>query len=103
MLDGYAVHDGDQMIEPISGGYLVFPSSATIGITRYLTGLSPIGIGVTSRETSFHQIELGLDETDMGTDFVWTRTAAGAITDGFGAVTHADCATVPKVPKVFAK
>lgn len=103
VLDGYAVHDGDQLIEPISGGYLVFPSSTTIGITRYLTGLSPTGSGLTTFETSFHQIELGIEPTDTGTDFVWTRTPGGTFTDDTGTVAHVDCATVPKVPKVFVK
>ena len=102
-VDGYAVRDGDSLMWPISGGYIAFPSELFLGITRYASGLTPLGTGGITYQTSFHQLSAPLDPGSPGTDWLWTRTSGGTITNDSGTTQRVDCTTVPKVPKQFAK
>lgn len=99
-VSGYAVRD-DGFASPISGGYVVFPGSVHVGITRYGTGLDvDSGSGGTSYYTIFHQLSYST-ASGSGSDWSWTREVNGTITNTSGDVDVVDCSEVPAIPKVW--
>jgi hypothetical protein len=98
-VSGYAVRD-DLRAEPISGGYVVFPRSLSLGVTRYLTGLNvESGSGGTTWVTRFHQILTDLDPEGSGSDWWWMKTEDGAIETESGDANVVSCKGVPKLAK----
>jgi hypothetical protein len=98
---GYAIRD-DGFANPISGGFVVFESSIHAGISSYATGLNVNnGTGGATSSTTFHQLAVSLTG-GPGSDWSWTGTGSGMLTNASGNATLVDCKIVPAIPKTFA-
>lgn len=97
---GYALRD-DGIATPMSGGYVVFPSTLLVGITQYFTGFDVVdGTGGTTDQTAFHQITVRVSGSP-GADYAWTKAASAGITTAWGNAAIVDCRTVPPIPRAF--
>lgn len=98
-IDGYSIRT-DGFVEPISGGYAVAPGGATIGITRYVTGIYLDGAAGSQPATAFLQISLPLDGLD-GSFCGWRREGNGSQSATCGVAERVECKSVPAIPKKF--